>query len=381
MNTELQNQIREKFIERYQNTPKLFSAPGRINIIGEHADYNNGFVLPAAIDKRIYFAIATNEIQKHRFYSFDFDQSYETEDLIVKNYTKHWAKYIMGVMAQFENLNLYFDIVFGGDIPAGAGLSSSAALESGVAVAVNAFLKAGKSKFELVKMAQKAEHDYAGVRCGIMDQYASIFGKEDQVIRLDCQTNTHDYFPLNLKDYKLILADTKVKHSLASSEYNLRRQECDRAVNYYQIKHPEIQSLRDVKLEWLEENQPDETSFKRAKYIVEEFQRVVKATEALEKDDLQTLGKLLYQTHKGLQHFYEVSCTELDFLVDQTREMQEVLGARMMGGGFGGCTLNLVHQDYAESFKNQLSTAYQARFRQSPGFYLVRIENGAGIQF
>lgn len=381
MNTELQNQIREKFIERYQNTPKLFSAPGRINIIGEHADYNNGFVLPAAIDKRIYFAIATNKIQKHRFYSFDFDQSYETEDLIVKNYTKHWAKYIMGVMAQFENLNLYFDIVFGGDIPAGAGLSSSAALESGVAVAVNAFLKAGKSKFELVKMAQKAEHDYAGVRCGIMDQYASIFGKEDQVIRLDCQTNTHDYFPLNIKDYKLILADTKVKHSLASSEYNLRRQECDRAVNYYQIKHPEIQSLRDVKLEWLEENQPDETSFKRAKYIVEEFQRVVKATEALEKDDLHTLGKLLYQTHKGLQHFYEVSCTELDFLVDQTREMQEVLGARMMGGGFGGCTLNLVHQDYAESFKNQLSTAYQARFRQSPGFYLVRIENGAGIQF
>lgn len=378
MNQDLQNKISKKFKSLFNATPKLFSAPGRINIIGEHADYNDGFVLPAAIDKRIYFAFAVNNENKHRFFSFDFDEYFETADLIVKKETTHWAKYIIGVLAQFENLNLHFDIVFGGDIPAGAGLSSSAALESGVAVAVNEFLQAGKSKFELVKIAQKAEHDYAGVMCGIMDQYASVFGKAEHVIRLDCRTNTHDYFPLHLQDYSLILVDTQVKHSLASSEYNLRRQECERAVAYYQEKHPDVNSLRDVKLDWLEQNKPDETSYKRASYIVEEFQRVIKATEALEKDDLKTLGDLLYQTHNGLQHLYEVSCIELDFLVDQTREMKEVLGARMMGGGFGGCTINLVRQDFVEEFKSQIVKSYQAEFNQSPEFYMVRIENGAG---
>jgi len=378
MNQDLQNKISKKFKALFNTTPKLFSAPGRINIIGEHADYNDGFVLPAAIDKRIYFAFGVNNENKHRFFSFDFDEYFETDQLEVNKETTHWAKYIIGVLAQFENLNLHFDIVFGGDIPAGAGLSSSAALESGVAVAVNEFLQAGKSPFELVKMAQKAEHDYAGVMCGIMDQYASVFGKENHVIRLDCRTNTHDYFPLHLQDFSLILVDTQVKHSLASSEYNLRRKECERAVKYYQEKHTNVKSLRDVKLEWLELNKPDENSYKRAKYIVEEFQRVIKATEALEKDDLQSLGDLLYQTHEGLQHLYEVSCTELDFLVDQTKDMKEVLGARMMGGGFGGCTLNLVHQNFVEEFKSQIVKSYQAEFNQSPEFYLVKIENGAG---
>jgi len=378
MNTQLQQKIAAKFREFFPQEPQLFSAPGRINIIGEHADYNDGFVMPAAIDKRIYFAFGVNQENRHRFYSFDFDEYFETSQLKVTDQTKHWATYIIGVLAQFENMNLYFDIVFGGDIPSGAGLSSSAALESGVAVAVNAFLQAGKSKIELVKMAQKAEHDYAGVMCGIMDQYASVFGKENQVIKLDCRTNTHEYFPLHLQDYSLILVDTKVKHSLASSEYNLRRQECERAVTYYQKKHPEVKSLRDVKPEWLEPNKPDEISFKRAQYIVEEFQRVIDATVALEKDDLRTLGNLLYQTHDGLQHLYEVSCPELDFLVDLSRKMDSVLGARMMGGGFGGCTLNLVHQDFVADFKSQIAESYQLKFNQSPEFYLVKIEDGAG---
>lgn len=378
MNLKLQNRISGKFIELFKTEPKLFSAPGRINIIGEHADYNEGFVLPAAIDKRIYFAFGVNNDNKHRFFSIDFDEYFETHLLEVNEDTTHWAKYIIGVLAQFENLHLYFNIVFGGDIPTGAGLSSSAALESGIAVAVNEFLQAGKSKFELVKMAQKAEHDYAGVLCGIMDQYASVFGKKNQVIRLDCRSNTHDYFPLHLQNYSLILVDTQVKHSLASSEYNLRRQECERAVKYYQIKHAEVKSLRDLKPEWMEPNKPDEISFKRAKYIVEEFQRVVKATEALEKDDLKTLGELLYQTHHGLQYLYEVSCPELNFLVDQTRNMNQVLGSRMMGGGFGGCTLNLVHQDFVEDFKSQMAKAYQNAFKQAPKFYLVKVENGAG---
>lgn len=378
MNSRLQLAISAKFKALYHQEPELYSAPGRINIIGEHADYNEGFVLPAAIDKRIYFAIGKNDEGKHRFYSYDLDVFFETNQLEITQNTEHWAKYIIGVLAQFDKLSLHFDIVFGGDIPAGAGLSSSAALESGIAVAVNDFLGAGKTKFELVKMAQKAEHEYAGVLCGIMDQYASVFGKENQVIRLDCRSNTHDYFPLNLQDYSLILVDTKVKHSLASSEYNLRRQECERAVEYYQQIHPEVKSLRDLKLENLELNKPDGTSYKRAKYIIGEFQRVIQATEALEKDDLKTLGKLLYQTHDGLQHLYEVSCPELDFLVDQTIEMDQVLGARMMGGGFGGCTLNLVHLEFVEDFKSKIYQAYQSEFDQSPEFYLVKIENGAG---
>ncbi len=377
MNLQLQNRISHKFTERYPSEHQLFSAPGRINIIGEHTDYNEGLALPAAIDKRMYFAVGVNKVEKHRFYSFDFDQSEESTDLIVKDNTKHWAKYLIGVLAQFENLNLYFDVVFGGDIPSGAGLSSSAALESGMAVAVNAFLKAGKSKFELVKMAQKAEHDYAGVLCGIMDQYASIFGKENQVIKLDCRSNTHQYFPLDLKAYELLLVDTKVKHSLASSAYNLRRQECERALAYYQQKYPNIKSLRDLKTEQLELNEPDEISFKRSKYIVEEIQRVNLAAIALDRGDLKALGALLYQTHKGLQYLYEVSCLELDFLVNQTRNQDAVLGARMMGGGFGGCTLNLIHKDAINSFKTFVKEAYEKKFFKSPEFYLVQIESGA----
>lgn len=378
MNTKLQHKISQKYIEIFEKEPKLFSAPGRINILGEHADYNDGFVLPAAIDKRIYFAIGVNSEEKHRFYSFDFDESLETTLLEINGNTKHWAKYIMGVLAQFESPDLYFDIVFGGDIPAGAGLSSSAALESGLAVAVNELLQAGKSKFELMKIAQKAEHEYAGVMCGIMDQYASVFGKKNHVIRLDCRSNTHDYYPLNLQNYELILVDTKVKHSLASSEYNLRRQECERAISYYQESHPEVKSLRDVKPEWLEVNKPDETIYKRAKYVIEELHRVILATQALEEDDLTTLGNLLYQTHDGLQNLYEVSCQELDFLVDQTKNMEDVLGSRMMGGGFGGCTLNLVHEDFISEFKTIISNAYEKKFFKSPEFYSVKIMNGAG---
>jgi galactokinase len=377
MNLQLQNQISHKYSELYPSEPQLFSAPGRINIIGEHTDYNEGFVLPAAIDKRIYFAVGVNKEKKHRFYSFDFKQSEESTDLLVTEKTKHWAKYLIGVLAQFENLNLYFDVVFGGDIPAGAGLSSSAALESGMAVAVNEFLQANKSKFELVKIAQKAEHDYAGVLCGIMDQYVSVFGKEKQVIKLDCRSNTHEYFPLNLKEYELLLVDTKVKHSLASSEYNLRRQECERAVAYYQQNHPEVKSLRDLNIEQLEFNQPDEISYRRSKYMVEEIQRVIQATQAMEAGDLESLGTLLYQTHHGLQHLYEVSCAELDFLVDQTREMDAVLGARMMGGGFGGCTLNLIQKNAIDTFKTSIKENYEKKFFKSPEFYLVKIENGA----
>lgn len=376
------NQLQIKFRELFQTEPHLFVAPGRINIIGEHTDYNEGFVLPAAIDKHIAFAVNANHIGKHRFYSMDYHQMEEVAHLEPGQKVKLWAQYLMGVLAQFEKigkLNTHFDVVFGGNIPVGAGLSSSAALECGLAKAVNTISNLGFSDLELVKMAQKAEHEYAKVQCGIMDQYASVFGRRNQVFKLDCRDITHEYFPLELNEYELILVNTKVKHSLASSEYNLRRQECERGVQFYKNLDPNIISLRNVPIELIEshEDQPDPISYQRCKYVVEEIERVEQATKALEQNDLQKLGQLLYQTHHGLSKLYAVSCPELDFLVDQTKAMKEVLGSRMMGGGFGGCTLNLVLKSYTPLFKEILTQAYEKRFYKSPSFYEVELCDGA----
>jgi len=378
----MMKKLQDKFRELYQSEPRMFVAPGRINIIGEHTDYNDGFVLPAAIDKHIAFAVNTNNLGKHRFYSIDFHQSEEVSSLKLGQKVKLWAQYLMGVLAQFEKigkLNAHFDVVFGGNIPVGAGLSSSAALECGLAKAVNTILDLGLKDLELVKMAQKAEHEYAGVQCGIMDQYASVFGKENQVFKLDCRDTTHQYFPLELNDFELLLVNTNVKHSLASSEYNLRRQECERGVLYYQSLYANIKSLRDVNREMVEAHpqQPNPISYKRSKYMVEEIERVGQATEAMQQNDLKKLGSLLYQCHEGLSKLYEVSCPELDFLVELTHPMDQVLGSRMMGGGFGGCTLNLIHKDFIVEFKKNIAEAYEKRFYKSPSFYEVKIRDGA----
>jgi len=372
----------DKFKELYQSDPRVFKAPGRINIIGEHTDYNDGFVLPAAIDKHITFAINSNTLKKHRFYSIDFEQSEEVHTLETGQKVKLWAQYLMGVLAQFEKigkLNTHFDLVFGGNIPVGAGLSSSAALECGLAKAINIISDLKLPDLELVKMAQKAEHEYAGVQCGIMDQYASVFGNENQVFKLDCRDISHQYFPLELDDYELILVNTKVKHSLASSEYNLRRQECQRGVQFYNSLNPQINALRDVNLEMVAAypEQPDPIAYKRSKYMVEEIERVEKATQALLNKDLVELGSLLYQCHEGLSKLYEVSCPELDYLVELSLPMKQVLGSRMMGGGFGGCTLNLIHKDFISEFKSIIAQAYEKRFYKSPEFYEVEISNGA----
>ncbi len=381
---QLKKKIEQKFPELFQTKPNIYAAPGRINIIGEHTDYNMGFVMPAAIDKYIVFAVQMNSANVHRFYSIDYNQYQEVQSLSKDQKLYFWAKYLMGVLAQFEKeqpLNTCFDVVFGGDIPLGAGLSSSAALESGMATAVNHLLGLNKEPLELVKLAQKAEHEYAGVMCGIMDQYASVFGKKNHVFKLDCRTNTHHYFPLELGDYELWLVNTKVKHSLASSEYNDRRAECERAVSYFQTHDSGIQSLSDVSLELINQHpqMPDAVSYKRSKFIVEELLRVDEASRVLDLGNLEELGKLLYQTHHGLQHEYEVSCQELDFLVDETRIMPQVLGARMMGGGFGGCTLNLVHKDFSGDFEKKLTTSYQNKFSIAPEFYLVQPEDGARL--
>lgn len=380
----LLQQIEAKFESLFHNTPGLFLAPGRINIIGEHTDYNDGFVLPAAIDKHIAFAVAKNDLNRFRFYSIDFQESEELKSLELGQDIKLWAQYLVGVLGQFQKigkLDSGFDVVFGGDIPVGAGLSSSAALECGLAKAVNVLSELNLSDIDLVKMAQKAEHEYAGVMCGIMDQYASVFGKKDHVFKLDCRDNTHQYFPLKLDDYDLLLINTNVKHSLASSEYNLRREECERGVQYYKTFDSNITALRDVSREMIEahENKPDPISYKRSKYMVEEIARVGQATQAMVNNDLESLGQLLYQTHDGLSKLYEVSCPELDFLVDLTRPLNQVLGSRMMGGGFGGCTLNLLKKSYVPEFKDMVIDAYEKKFSKSPDFYEVHLSDGARI--
>jgi galactokinase len=377
MDSSIPKKLQHEFKKRFHCDPFLFSAPGRINILGEHLDYNHGFVLPAAIDKRVYLAILKNNEKNHRFYSLDFNETYQTQNLNISKNTPQWAKYVMGAFAQFQQNKSYFDLVFTGNIPIGAGLSSSAALESGIVIALNDLLEAGKSKFELVLMAQKAETDYAGVQCGIMDQYASIFGKKGKVIRLDCLNNTHTYLNLNLDDAKFILVDTGVKHSLAATAYNQRKQECQSAIDFYAGENQNVKTFRDLKRYHLKINKPDKNTYRRAHYILEENDRVFMAIEALKRNDIEKLGELLYATHSGLSKLFDVSCKELDFLVEQTKSMKKVLGSRMMGGGFGGCTLNLIKTEFEHDFKFTIKDAYKKKFNISPAFYEVTIENGA----
>ena len=379
----LSQRIQERFIELFNSEAQMFAAPGRINLIGEHTDYNEGFVLPAAIDKKILFGIRKNNLNRFRFYSIDYEEYQEFDTIELLEDSPFWSRYLLGVLAQFKKKGLElsgFDCVFGGDIPLGAGLSSSAALECGFAFGINELSNYQISRFDLVKMAQKAEHEYAGVMCGIMDQYASVFGKEDQVFMLDCRSNTHQYFPFIMNDYILALVNTHVKHSLASSEYNQRQEECAKGVNYFQKLDISIGSLRDVTLGLIDENtnKPDALSYSRCKYVVEENDRVVQATKALNKGNYQLFGQLMYQSHEGLQKLYEVSCKELDFLVDQTRNMPKVLGSRMMGGGFGGCTLNLIEKGFATEFEKEIKKKYKDEFDIDADVYYVRISEGVG---
>jgi len=381
MQKELIITIEIKFKELFNSKCQLFEAPGRINLIGEHTDYNEGFVLPAAIDKSIIFGVQKNDLNLFRFFSIDYNEYQEFNTTQLLEDAKLWSKYLLGVLAQFEKEDITlsgFDCVFGGNIPLGAGLSSSAALECGFAFAVNELSNFQIPSFKLVQMAQKAEHEYAGVMCGIMDQYASVFGRKEQLIQLDCRTNTHEYFPLKMDHHILALVDTRVKHSLASSEYNNRKKECIEGVKYLQQFNKDIHSLRDVSLGMIEQNinKPNETSHKRCRYVVEENERVQQVTQALLKEDYNKVGELIYQSHQGLQNLYEVSCPELDFLVEQTFEMPQVLGARMMGGGFGGCTLNLIEKEYALDFEKNIKTKYKEAFNIDAEVYFVKISDG-----
>jgi galactokinase len=373
------------FQEHFGIEPLIIRSPGRINLIGEHTDYNDGFVMPAAIDKEIVLAIAPSNDATSRIYSFDFHQLFEI-DLLNPQPVKSplWANYILGVARQFVDRGVSlkpFNCFFGGNIPKGSGLSSSAALEGAFAFAFHELNRQSISRIDLAKIGQWSEHNFVGVRCGIMDQFANMMGKEDHVIRLDCRSMEYEYFPFRLRDHTIVLFNSGVKHSLASSEYNVRRSECEEGVRILQKKYPAALSLRDVSVDMLHEmkHELSHNVYDRCRYIVDEIVRVQSASDDLQRNDLPLFGKRMYQTHDGLSKLYKVSCEELDYLVGLVKDNPAVLGSRMMGGGFGGCTINLIQNNAVESVVNHVRDQYKKKYRIDPEIYKVQIKNGTGL--
>jgi galactokinase len=376
--------ISKKFYEKFNSKPLVVRSPGRVNIIGEHTDYNEGFVLPAAIDKAIYVAIGKRDDNNIHLYSKEFNEVHEVKIPELKKSEKQWANYILGVTDQILKRGIAipgFNIVLDGDVPVGAGLSSSAAIECATGFALNELFQLQISKEDIVKMAQKAEHEYAGVMVGIMDMFASVFGKKDHVLKLDCRSLQHEYVPLKLEGIKIVLLNTNVKHSLASSEYNTRRKQCEEGVELIKKHHPEVNSLRDVTMQMLHQYvaPKDEIIFKRCKYVVEENIRLLSGCEDLRNGDIKSLGKKMFQTHDGLSKEYEVSCKELDFLVDYVRDFPAVLGSRMMGGGFGGCTINLVKEEAIEDLITEITIAYKQKMNLDLTAYVAKTEDGTSV--
>ena len=377
----MQKKIRDKFQELFNTEGAVFASPGRINLIGEHTDYNGGFVFPGAIDKGMIAEIKPNGTGKVRAFSIDLND-YAEFGLNEEDAPKaSWARYIFGVCREIIKRGGQiqgFDTVFAGDVPLGAGMSSSAALESTYAFALNELFSLGIDKFELAKIGQSTEHNYCGVNCGIMDQFASVFGKEGSLIRLDCRSLEYKYFPFNPVGYKLVLLDSVVKHELASSAYNKRRQSCENAAAAIRRNHPEVEFLRDATMEMLNEVKGDISAedYMRAEYVIEEVQRVLDVCEALEKGDYETVGQKMYETHHGMSKLYEVSCEELDSLNDVAKKCG-VTGSRVMGGGFGGCTINLVKDELHDAFIKEAFESYTKKFGHEPKVYEVVISDGA----
>lgn len=363
----------------------MVRSPGRVNIIGEHTDYNEGFVLPAAIDKAVYMAIKPREDGRIRLTAHDLGKTYETTiDQLHPDESRGWANYLVGSVAQVQKQGVAikgFDAVFTSTVPIGSGVSSSAALECATVFAMNQMLGAGFEKIRMVKMAQKAEHEYAGVMCGIMDQFASMMGKKDHVIRLDCKTLDFDWVPLDLKDHRILLLNTNVKHSLASSAYNTRRQECEQAVAWVQEHHAQVRSLRDVNLDMLDAYVAPKNALvdQRARFVVQEIERLNSACSFLQQGDLQGLGQKMFQTHYGLSKMYEVSCAELDYLVEQVEGNGDVLGARMMGGGFGGCTINIVKANAIEELVASIQPGYEQKFNLPLSWFVAEVADGTSL--
>lgn len=380
----MKEKINEEFKRHFNSYGEVYASAGRINLIGEHTDYNGGFVFPGAIDKCIMAEIEKNDLSKVRAYAMDVNGGeYAEFGLGEEDGPKQsWARYIFGVCREIQKRGgkiSGFDTVFSGNVPLGAGMSSSAALESTFAFALNEMFGLGIDKFELAKIGQATEHNYCGVNCGIMDQFASVFGKKDCLIRLDCRSLEYEYFPFHPKGYRLVLLDTVVKHELASSAYNDRRRSCEKAVEVIRENgYPKVEFLRDCTMAMLTEVMPKLSSedFNCAAYVIGEIQRVLDVCEALKKDDYLTVGEKMYETHWGMSELYKVSCDELDFLV-RLAEKSGVTGSRVMGGGFGGCTINLVKDGLYPAFVASARSEYAAAFGHEPKVYDVVISDGA----
>ena len=377
----MKEKIQEKFQTLFGEHGDVYASAGRINLIGEHTDYNGGYVFPGAIDCGIMAEIKVNGTQKVKAFSLDYDEFVEFGLQEEDKPEQQWARYIFGVCRETIKRGGKvegFNTVFAGDVPLGAGLSSSAALESTFAFALNDIFNNGIDKFELAKIGQSTEHNYCGVKCGIMDQFASCFGKSGSLIRLNCKTGEYKYFPFNPEGYRLVLLDTCVKHVLADSAYNKRRESCERAAAAIRENHPEVEFLSDSKRLWLDEvrDKISEEDFIRAEYVIGEVQRVLDVCDALERGDYETVGEMMYQTHFGLSRLYEVSCPELDFLARLARKM-DVTGSRVMGGGFGGCTINLVRNELYDAFVTAAAAKYSEQFGHDLKVYDVVIGDGA----
>ena len=376
--------VRTVFVSNFGHPTLFVQSPGRINLIGEHTDYNQGFVLPAAIDKAIYLAIGKREDKEVHLIAADLADSFSVALNNLNFSQQTWSNYLIGVVDQLQK-NGYqiggFNAVIAGDVPLGAGLSSSAAVECATVFALNELFELGLSKIEMVRLAQKAENEFVGVKCGIMDQFASMFGKTDAVIQLDCQSLDYSYMPFNQEGIKIVLLDTRVKHSLASTEYNLRREECEAGVKIIQEKYPTVASLRDATMQMVQEclANADQKIIDRCSFVVAEIKRLQDACKDLEAGDLKAFGKKMYETHDGLSKLYEGSCAELDFLADFAKTDASVLGARMMGGGFGGCTINLVEENAVEAFVLAAGNAFQKAFGTEMKPYIVSIGNGTSL--
>lgn len=369
----------------FSGNPVLVSSPGRINLIGEHTDYNEGFVLPGAIDRSMIFAIAPNNTGTLKAWSVDMEEYFETA--VGGSYQKTgrgWPDYMVGVLDAARKRGIDIggcDVAFSSDIPVGAGLSSSAALECGLLFGLNELFGLYLEREEIARMGREAENNFVGVQSGIMDQFVNLHGEEGRLVRLDCRSLEYELVPIGSEDMAVVLCDTNVRRELADSEYNIRRQQCEQGVAFLNSRYGEVRSLRDVDLDMLRQHMGamDPVLYKRCSYVVRENERVLESCRFLKKGDYRALGKQLWESHRGLQYDYEVSCRELDILVDAAMEQDGIYGARMMGGGFGGCTINLLEQGAVEDFKDHISAAYEDKAGREPDFYEITIAQGTHL--
>lgn len=381
----ISEKLRHDFIARYGNPPVVVAAPGRVNLIGEHTDYNEGFVLPGAIDKKIYIAIAKNNSDVIRVFAnqFNEDHSFSVTDRAPRS---GWINYLIGVnfyvQEQSGQRTGGVDVLIDGDIPVGAGMSSSAALCSGFGFGLNEMFGLELSRLDLAVAGQQTEHTFIGVNVGIMDEFASLHGKKNFAIKLDCRSLEYEYIPFAFPEYRILLVNSMVHHSLASTAYNERRKQCEEGVAIMRKYNPGIKSLRDVTYEELARHWQEFPSvvYDRCSFVINENQRLLAACEALRLGDLKGFGEMMYASHKGLSKRYAVSCPELDYLTEITKTMPGVIGARMMGGGFGGCTINIVSNEVAEEFISTVREKYKNQFGIATEVYETQLEDGVMIE-